>query len=624
MARFSDYRIHGELARGNMGVVFRAHDPQRGCDVALKRLLNAGSPIVAQRFRVEVAAARRLRHPHVVGVHAAGEDEAGLWLAMDLIEGESLHARLKRGPLPWLEVRRIGMQLADALAHAHGLGVLHRDLKPHNVLLDRAGDAYLADFGLARLVGDDMQLTREGDAVGTPVYMAPEQAHGDRERIGARTDVYGLGATLFHALTGAPPFWDRRIHVLLKRVIEEPPVAPSSHVPEVPPAMDALVLRCMAKAQEQRYPSAEAVAEALRQLLAEEPAPAPRWPLLVAGVVLTLALGVGGVTWALGDGEPPPREAQAALQEPPAPPKAAPTPEPEPEPPPLPLPEACERVRELVATFQGAEALELASELVEREPLAAEAQFVLAQCEADLGFAERAWERFRRACELDPELTRWLDPARSVWLRDYAALHPEPGGALTPRWRRAFGGQWQLEPDGVVRGEGGGLGTYQLSALFDDEATRDADYRLEVEVERDPLGEDQALRAYAGVILAARARDDFYTVFFVQNRSEAEGMLPAGAAGFREQFGVEPVFLRVTRQNGDGWEFPARGGALVPIQDGPWSRLVLEVDGSRLVANVDGERVLDLELERPLEGRVGLVKYYSHPFRYRGWSVTPR
>jgi len=622
MARFSDYRIQGELARGNMGVVFRAHDPQRGCDVALKRLLNGGSPIVAQRFRVEVAAARRLRHPHVVGVHAAGEDEAGLWLAMDLIEGESLHARLKRGPLPWQEVRRIGLQLADALAHAHGLGVLHRDLKPHNVLLDRAGDAYLADFGLARLVGDDMQLTREGDAVGTPVYMAPEQAHGDRERIGARADVYGLGATLFHALTGAPPFWDERIHVLLKRVIEEPPAAPSSRVPGIPPAMDALVLRCMAKAQEQRYPSAEAVGEALRLLLAEEPARTPGWPLLAAGVLLILALGVGGLTWALRGDDPPPPATPPAQAEPAPPPE--PAPEPEPAPPPLPLPEACERARELVATFQSAEALELASDLVEREPLAAEAQFVLAQCEADLGLAQRSWERFRRACELDPELTRWLDPTRSGWLRDYAAQQPGPGGALTSRWRRAFGGQWELEPDGVVRGAGGGLGTYQLSALFDDEAPRDASYRLEVEVERDPLGEDAELRAYAGVILAARARDDFYTVFFVQNRSEAKSMLPAGAPGFREQFGVEPVFLRITRQNGDQWEFPARGGALVPVQEGPWSRLVLEVQGSRLAAIVDGEPVFDLELERPLEGRVGLVKYYAHPFRYRGWSVTPR
>ncbi|MCA8921335.1 MAG: serine/threonine protein kinase, partial [Planctomycetes bacterium] len=266
MARFSDYAIQGELARGNMGVVFRAYDAVRGCDVALKRLHRAGSAIDAQRFGVEVAAARRLRHPHVVGIHAAGADEAGLWLVMDLVEGESLFERLQRGPLDWEQARRIGLQLADALAHAHAHGVLHRDVKPHNVLLDARGDAHLADFGLARLVGDDVRLTQEGDVLGTPIYMAPEQALAQRDRVGERTDVYGLGATLFHALTATPPFYAEQIDLLLQQVVHDAPRAPSSLVPGIPPSLDAVVLRCLAKPPAARYASAEDLGEALRLL----------------------------------------------------------------------------------------------------------------------------------------------------------------------------------------------------------------------------------------------------------------------------------------------------------------------------------------------------------------------
>ncbi|MCA8925313.1 MAG: hypothetical protein KDD82_26115, partial [Planctomycetes bacterium] len=288
--------------------------------------------------------------------------------------------------------------------------------------------------------------------------------------------------------------------------------------------------------------------------------------------------------------------------------------------------EATEELQTLLNGFQTRRALPLAEALVARAPSERLPALLLAETQAELGRYDEAWAGFQRAFEREPGLRQQLSSRRYQVLQAYAEQTSWRGEPLPARWEQALGGHWRVEPGGEVVGTGGGLGTYELTALFDREAPTAPGYRLEVEVNRDPQGEGPALQAYAGVILGARSRGDFFTVFFVQNRRETDGMLAerGGAAAYRETHGVEPVVVRVTHQDGPRWRFPAEGGRLVPPQRGPWSKLALEVDGSRLQAWVDGEPVLDLQLARPLDGRVGLLKYYVHEFRYRNWTVTPR
>ena len=241
-------------------------------------------------------------------VHEAGHDPATAchYFAMEYVEGGALHERLRaRGPFAPAEAARLGRDLADALAHAHARGVLHRDVKPRNVLLSQQGRVLLTDFGLVRRTGPGVErLTRTGEIVGTPGYMSPEQASGERSRVGPPSDVYGLGATLFAVLTGDAPFTGESSVNVLTAVIREPAPPPSSRRPEVDSALDAIVLRCLAKDPQDRYPSAEALRDALDAYLAGEAQAPPRRAPLLAGSLLVLAclLAAGQL---LGRGEGP-------------------------------------------------------------------------------------------------------------------------------------------------------------------------------------------------------------------------------------------------------------------------------------------------------------------------------
>jgi len=319
------YRILGEAGRGGMGVVYHARGPA-GEDVALKLLLahRAADPQVRRRFQVEVQALARLRHPGVVSILDAGEQRGIPWLALDYVEGQSLGARLAQGPLPVWEAIRICEQLAHALGYIHGCGVLHRDLKPDNVLL-RGAQALLTDFGLARdSVGSQASLTATGVFLGTPGYWAPEQARGERGEVGVHTDVYGLGAVLYACLTGRPPVAATSLHAHLD-ALEAPIRPPHSLRGSVPRWLSDLCMRCLAQAPQQRPASAEEVA---RALCAPDAGASPRRPALplVGGLAaIALALG-GGVVWLALDPEPatesPPTATRPAP--PPAPPAASP------------------------------------------------------------------------------------------------------------------------------------------------------------------------------------------------------------------------------------------------------------------------------------------------------------
>ncbi|MCA8921859.1 MAG: protein kinase [Planctomycetes bacterium] len=289
--RIGPYRIQRELGRGGMGVVYAAVDPA-GREVALKVLPTRGAdPARLERFKLECEALGRLSHPNVIGVHSAGEADGYVFYTMALVAGGSLAERVaQRGPLGPAATVALGIALCDALEAAHGIGVLHRDLKPENVLFGPQDQPLLADFGLARSMLADAELTRSGAFLGTPGYMAPEQARGDRHGQGSPTDVYGLGGTLYFALTGQPPIQGESLAQLLLNTQEQSPQRPSKLNPAVPPGLDAVCLRCLSKDPQQRFPTPAALRGALAAALAAGGTGRGRRGMLAAGAASLLAL----------------------------------------------------------------------------------------------------------------------------------------------------------------------------------------------------------------------------------------------------------------------------------------------------------------------------------------------
>ncbi|MBX3472597.1 MAG: serine/threonine protein kinase [Planctomycetes bacterium] len=280
------YRVLGELARGGMGVILRGHHAGLDRPVAIKLLHAADDPDARARFLVEARAAARLsRHPSIVPVHDVGTDEAGRdFLVMDLVDGPSLHTLIAReGALGARRAAALVARVARAVAHAHGNGILHRDLKPHNVLVERAtGEPLLTDFGLAKLVraaGDGSArrkgpsvatpgptpgqgLTLDGEIIGTPAYMAPEQLEPGAA-VGPHTDVWGLGAVLHECLSGRPPFAGDTLFELFEQVLRGQP----RPLDGIPPALAAIAGRCLEKDPRARYGSAEEVARDLERFV---------------------------------------------------------------------------------------------------------------------------------------------------------------------------------------------------------------------------------------------------------------------------------------------------------------------------------------------------------------------
>jgi Protein kinase domain len=311
--RLGDYELLDELGAGGMGVVYRARHVKTGALCALKVLSDSDPELVLRFHREGEGQARVDEHPHVVRVHALGVEAGRCYLAMDLAQGGSLGERLRRGPAAPEEAARWIRDLAGAVDFAHQMGVLHRDLKPENVLFDDQGVPKLVDFGLAKLL-DAKSLTATGTMLGTPAYMAPEQVDGSRGAVGPAADVYGLGATLYHCLTGAPPFSGGSIMLTMLQVLEDPPPSIRDQNPEVSPGLEAVCMRALAKAPGDRFPSAAALAEAIDQALAgrEAPVSRARTPWLAATAVVAGCLGV--LWWAGSSGEraapsdPPPAQ----------------------------------------------------------------------------------------------------------------------------------------------------------------------------------------------------------------------------------------------------------------------------------------------------------------------------
>ncbi|HXJ56645.1 MAG TPA: serine/threonine-protein kinase [Verrucomicrobiae bacterium] len=337
---FGDYELLEEIARGGMGVVFRARQVSLNRTVALKMILagKLASPALVLRFHTEAEAAANLTHPHIVAIHEVGEQEGQHYFTMDYVGGQSLAERVRQGPMPLRQAARCVQTIAGAIHYAHLRGVLHRDLKPSNILLDAEGQPHVTDFGLAKLVEQESSLTQSEAILGTPSYMAPEQAAGESKQLTIAADIYSLGAILYELLSGQPPFRASTAVETMRRVMEQEPVPPSRVTNRQKEEgimqngsgrggwklfrssffilhssftdLDTICLKCLRKDPDARYQSAEALAQDLGRWQNGEPIHARpvgraeklwRWcrrkPALasfaVATTLLLLAVGVG-------------------------------------------------------------------------------------------------------------------------------------------------------------------------------------------------------------------------------------------------------------------------------------------------------------------------------------------
>jgi tRNA A-37 threonylcarbamoyl transferase component Bud32 len=264
----SDYELLEELARGGMGVVYKARQLSLNRVVALKMILH-GVDDGESRFQREAEAAAALDHPNIVSVYATGQHDGRPFLAMAYVEGSNLGEVVRRGGVPTpQEALALFRPVVEAVAFAHQHGIIHRDLKPENVLIDRQGRPRVTDFGLAKRIGGGASLTVSGQVLGTPTYMAPEQALGRTEEIGPPTDVYSLGGILYFLLTGRPPFQGRTVTDVLVKVAQSSPTPPREVNPDAPAELEAVCMRCLEKEPGDRYATADLLLAALEPLAA--------------------------------------------------------------------------------------------------------------------------------------------------------------------------------------------------------------------------------------------------------------------------------------------------------------------------------------------------------------------
>jgi eukaryotic-like serine/threonine-protein kinase len=311
--RFGDYELIEEIAQGGMGVVYKARQTSLNRTVAVKmiRFGNLAREEDVRRFRTEAEAAANLQHPNIVAIHEVGFAEGQHFFSMDYIEGGSLAELIRERPLPPRKAATYLKTIAETIHYAHSRGVLHRDLKPSNVLLDEKQQPKISDFGLAKLMQSDSKLTLSGTVMGSPSYMSPEQASGRGHSLSVQGDVYSLGAILYELLTGRPPFQADTTLEVLRLVIDAEPVSLRQLNKNIPHDLDTICLKCLEKAPDRRYSSAQELAEELGRFLRDEPilarpvGPATRawrWcrrkPALAAALLTIITLffaGFGGV-----------------------------------------------------------------------------------------------------------------------------------------------------------------------------------------------------------------------------------------------------------------------------------------------------------------------------------------
>src|SRR5262249_39131685 len=311
---FGDYELLEEIGRGGQGVVYRARQKSLSRTVALKiiALGHWASKAHVKRFRREAEAAASLEHPCIVPIYEVDERDGACYFSMRFVEGGQLDELLKREPMPPRQAAELIIKLARTVHYAHEHGILHRDIKPGNILLDKNGEPHLTDFGLARLVESESSITHTLDVLGTPSYMAPEQAIGNNDAVGTVTDVYGLGAVLYQLLTGQPPFAGGATYETIKLLLDTEPRQPRLLNAKIDRDLSTICLKCLEKDPARRYSSALALAEDLEHWLKHEPIQARRTGLfargkkwvqrnppsaLLAVSLIALAAAAGWIVW---------------------------------------------------------------------------------------------------------------------------------------------------------------------------------------------------------------------------------------------------------------------------------------------------------------------------------------
>jgi serine/threonine protein kinase/cytochrome c-type biogenesis protein CcmH/NrfG len=282
---FGDYELVEEIGRGGQGIVYRARQKSLNRTVALKVIGPGTWAIEAhlKRFRREAEAAASLQHPGIVPIHEVGERDGQCYFSMNFIEGGQLDEVVRHSPMPIRQAVQLVAKVARTVHYAHEHGILHRDIKPGNILLDAKGEPHLTDFGLARLVEAESTVTRSLEVLGTPSYMAPEQAGGNNTQLTSATDVYGLGAVLYQLLTGHPPFAGRTTYETIKLLLDTEPRPPRSLNPKIDRELSTICSKALEKDPRLRYPSALALAEDLDHWLKHEPIQARRTGILTRG-----------------------------------------------------------------------------------------------------------------------------------------------------------------------------------------------------------------------------------------------------------------------------------------------------------------------------------------------------
>src|SRR5262249_7658704 len=275
---FGDYKLLEEIGRGGQGVVYRAHQKSLNRTVALK-VIGLGpwaTEAHLKRFRREAEAAAKLDHPFIVPIHEVGERDGCCYFSMNFVEGGQLDEKIRRTPMSARQAAELITKVARTVHYAHEHGILHRDIKPGNILLDAKGEPHLTDFGLARLVESESTVTRTLEVMGTPSYMAPEQAAGNNAAVSKATDIYGLGAVFYELLTGHPPFAGKTTFETVRMVLDTEARPPRPLNGKVDRDLSTICLKCLEKDSQRRYSSALALAEDLEHWLKHEPIQAKR------------------------------------------------------------------------------------------------------------------------------------------------------------------------------------------------------------------------------------------------------------------------------------------------------------------------------------------------------------
>src|SRR5437763_1152315 len=278
LGELGDYELLEEIGRGGQGVVFRARQKSLNRTVALK-VISLGqwaSKAHLKRFRREAEAAASLDHPSIVPIYEVGERDGSCYFSMKFVEGGQLDEVVRQTPMSIRQAVELIAKVARTVHYAHEHGILHRDIKPGNILLDAKGEPHLTDFGLARLVESESTVTRTREALGTPSYMAPEQAAGEYTKLSNATDVYGLGAVLYQLLTDHPPFAGGTTYETIKLLLDTEPRQPRLLNPKLDRDLSTICLKCLEKDPQRRYPSALALAEDLERWLKHAPIRARR------------------------------------------------------------------------------------------------------------------------------------------------------------------------------------------------------------------------------------------------------------------------------------------------------------------------------------------------------------